>query len=343
MQHRLLAALRHQPVDRTPVWIMRQAGRYLPEYRAIRSRVNSFMDLCRDPKLACEITLQPLRRYPLDAAILFSDILTIPETMGLGLSFDTEGPKLSRPVRTLAALEALPPIDTERELPYVLDAIHLVRLKLNDKVPLIGFSGSPWTLATYMVEGRATRDFPTIKKMLAEGDAVLPRLLAKLVEAVTNYLQAQIIAGVQVIQIFDSWGTILDADDYQQFSLNYIEAIISRLRRGAGADIPIIVFSKNKASNLKAIARTGCDCISLGWDTDIGQARQLVGDKVALQGNLNPEVLKCNTRVISAQVKRIIDSYGRPSGHIFNLGQGITPDIDPDKVRALVEIIKNSK
>ncbi len=341
----LIRALLRQPVDETPVWMMRQAGRYLPEYRATRARAGDFLALCKNKELACEVTLQPLERYPLDAAILFSDILTIPDAMGLGLYFaEGEGPKFERPITTVADIENLS-TNVLTELQYVMDAVHLIRHELAGRVPLIGFSGSPWTLATYMVEGESTRDFKKIKSLLYADPAALHTLLDKLTTVVAAYLNAQIDAGAQVVQIFDTWGGVLSDNAYTDFSLQYIKKIIGQLntRREDGSVIPVIAFTKGGFPWLDAISRCGCDAVGLDWSIDISVARKLVGDRVALQGNMDPAILRAPIPVIEREVRRILDQFGSHasgSRHIFNLGHGITPDIDPDHAGAFIAAVK---
>ncbi|MCX2524148.1 uroporphyrinogen decarboxylase [Larsenimonas rhizosphaerae] len=336
---RFLRALARQPVDRTPVWMMRQAGRYLPEYREVRGQAGSFMDLCRDRDRACEVTLQPLERYDLDAAILFSDILTIPDAMGLGLYFETgEGPKFSHPVRTREAVEKLTAPDAERDLDYVMNAVRTIRHELNGRVPLIGFSGSPWTLATYMVEGGSSKDFRHIKSMLYGEPETLHLLLSTLADAVTDYLNAQIRAGAQVVQIFDTWGGALSTPAYQAFSLDYMTRIVNGLiREHDGRRVPVILFTKNGGQWLEQIADSGADALGLDWSTELSGARARVGDRVALQGNLDPNVLFAKPAAIRAEVKRILDSFGPGEGHIFNLGHGISQFTPPEHVTAFID------
>ena len=338
---RFLRALARQPVDRTPVWMMRQAGRYLPEYRKIRNQAGDFMSLCKNTDLACEVALQPIDRFNFDAAILFSDILTIPDAMGLGLYFvEGEGPKFHKPLRTETDINDLNIVDTKRDLKYVTDAVSLIRRELNGRVPLIGFSGSPWTLATYMIEGQSSRDFPNIKMMLYEQPECLHQLLDKLALSVINYLNAQISSGAQAVQIFDTWGGVLSHDAYAEFSLAYMEKIVSGLvRHSEGRDVPVILFTKGGGQWLELLADTGCDGIGLDWTTDIGSARRRVGDRVALQGNMDPAVLRSDHSSIEYQVKSILESYGTGVGHIFNLGHGITPDIEPNNVKAFVDAV----
>ncbi len=338
---RFLRALLRQPVDATPVWMMRQAGRYLPEYRAVRAKAGDFMSVCTNPQLACEVTLQPLERFPLDAAILFSDILTIPDAMGLGLYFEEgEGPRFRKPADTAQAIEALPVIDTAQDLPYVLDAVRLIRRELNDSVPLIGFSGSPWTLATYMIEGGSSKDFTKIKTLLYSNPELLHVLLEKLASSVINYLNAQIEAGAQAVQIFDTWGGALSDRAYREFSLQYMEKIVSGLTREAeGRQVPVILFTKNGGGWLEAIADSGCHAIGVDWTQDIGAARQRVGQQVALQGNMDPAVLRAPVQVIENEVATILKRYGTGEGHVFNLGHGITPDIHPTHAAAFVDAV----
>jgi uroporphyrinogen decarboxylase len=338
---RFLRALARQPVDRTPVWMMRQAGRYLPEYRATRAEAGDFMDLCRNQALACEVTLQPLERYPLDAAILFSDILTIPDAMGLGLYFETgEGPKFRKPVRSAEDVAALAVPDAERDLDYVMRAVSTIRRELNGRVPLIGFSGSPWTLATYMVEGSSSKDFRHVKTMLYDTPSVMHDLLDTLATAVTEYLNAQIRAGAQAVQIFDTWGGVLSTPAYLEFSLRYMEQIVAGLiREHDGRRVPVILFTKNGGQWLEDIALAGPDAVGLDWTTELADARARVGHKVALQGNLDPNVLFARPAAIRAEVARILDSYGSGSGHVFNLGHGISQFTDPDNVTAFMEAL----
>jgi uroporphyrinogen decarboxylase len=336
---RFLRALMRQPVDRTPIWIMRQAGRYLPEYRATRSQAGDFMSLCKNTELACEVTLQPLERFELDAAILFSDILTIPDAMGLGLYFaEGEGPKFHKPVRSEQDIEKLEVINTFSDLGYVTDAVSTIRRELNGRVPLIGFSGSPWTLATYMIEGQSSRDFAGAKTMLYSQPELLHQLLDKLALSVIDYLNAQIASGAQAVQIFDTWGGVLSHAAYQEFSLAYMQKIVAGLNtHSEGRQVPVILFTKGGGQWLSAMADTGCNCLGLDWTTNIGTARQLVGNRVALQGNMDPSVLRGSDDSIRAEVGTILSAFGEGTGHVFNLGHGITPDINPDKVKVLVD------
>lgn len=338
---RLLRALLREPVDITPVWMMRQAGRYLPEYRATREKAGDFLSLCKNPELACEVTLQPLERFPLDAAILFSDILTVPDAMGLGLYFEEgEGPRFERPVRDMAAIEALPVPDPEEELRYVMDAVRTIRSALDGRVPLIGFSGSPWTLATYMVEGGSTKNFALSKGMMFDRPEQMHALLGKLADAVTLYLNAQIAAGAQAVMIFDTWGGTLTPDDYREFSLAYMQRIVEGLTREAeGRRVPVILFTKGGGQWLEWMADTGCDALGLDWTTDIGEARRRVGGQVALQGNMDPCTLYASPEAIRRSVAKILESYGKGSGHVFNLGHGIHPAIDPEHAAAMIEAV----
>jgi uroporphyrinogen decarboxylase len=338
---RFLRALLRQPVDVTPVWMMRQAGRYLPEYRASRARAGDFMSLCKNPEFACEVTLQPLERYPLDAAILFSDILTIPDAMGLGLYFETgEGPRFKKTVNTLADIEALLIPDAQKDLGYVMDAVSTIRRELNGRVPLIGFSGSPWTLATYMVEGGSSKDHRKSKAMLYENPQAMHLLLDKLADSVIAYLNGQILAGAQAVQIFDSWGGSLSDAAYQEFSLAYMQKIVNGLiRENDGRKVPVILFTKGGGLWLESMADTGADALGLDWTTNIGDARRRVGGKVALQGNMDPSVLYASPQAIRAEVSRILASYGSGDGHVFNLGHGITPEVDPAHAGAFIEAV----
>lgn len=336
---RFLRALRREPVDKTPVWLMRQAGRYLPEYRQVRAQAGDFLNLCKTPELACEVTLQPLARFPLDAAIIFSDILTIPDAMGLGLHFvENEGPKFSNPIRSLQDIDKLRVPDIDTQLDYVTAAIRLTRQELANKVPLIGFSGSPWTLATYMIEGGASKTFSLIKKWLFTQPEGLHKLLHILAESVIQYLTAQINAGAQAVMIFDTWGGILTPRDYQEFSLRYMQQIVTAVKK-TYPDTPIILFTKNGGQWLEAMAATGCDALGIDWTTDIGAARSRVGDKVALQGNMDPAVLYAAPQRIEAEVKQILQSYGPDPGHIFNLGHGIQQDTPPENVTVFVDAV----
>ncbi len=341
MNDRFLRALLCQPVDITPVWMMRQAGRYLPEYRAIREKAGDFVTLCQTPELACEVTLQPLERYPLDAAILFSDILTIPDAMGLGLTLvELVGPKFDNPITSLADIHKLPMPDPEEDLGYVMDAVRLIRKELDGSVPLIGFAGSPWTLATYMVEGGSSKDFGKVKTMLYQEPDGLHLLLSHVAKAVSLYLNAQIYAGAQVIMIFDTWGGVLTTPAYKAFSLFYMKQIIDELKREhEGNKVPVILFTKGAGIWIEDIADTGCDAVGLDWSQDIGQVREKIGNRVALQGNMDPAILKASPQVIRNEVESILYSYGHGSGHVFNLGHGITPDIDPENAGVFINAV----
>jgi uroporphyrinogen decarboxylase len=322
---RLLRALAREPVDRTPVWFMRQAGRYLPEYRATRAKAGSFLGLATNPELACEVTLQPLARFPLDAAILFSDILMIPMAMGVGLTFaEGEGPQIERPVRSAADIDSLPVPDPARELKSVMDAVALIRRELDGRAPLIGFAGSPWTVATYMIEGAGSRDFPRSKALLYGDPKALHRLLVKLSRATTDYLNAQIAAGAQAVMIFDTWGGILSTPAYLEFSLAYMEQVASDLiREREGRRVPVILFTKGGGA----------------WTTELAGARRAVADRVALQGNLDPGALFAPPSAIRAEVARVLESFGRGPGHVFNLGHGIQPGVDPESVAAMIAAV----
>ena len=343
---RFLRALRREPVDRTPVWLMRQAGRYLPEYRATRQRAGSFLAMAKNPELACEVTLQPLARFPLDAAILFSDILTVPDAMGLGLYFaDGEGPKFERPVRTADDVAKLAVPDMETELRYVMDAVRTIRRELNDSVPLIGFSGSPWTLACYMIEGGGSDNFSKIKAMALNAPDLLHRVLSVNTDAVIAYLSAQRSAGAQALQVFDTWGGALSPAMYREFSLPYLIRIARELERGEGAArTPLILFGKGNAPYLEALAASGTEGVGVDWTVELSEAARRTGGEVSLQGNLDPAVLYGNADAIREQVRRALDSYaegngGSRDGHVFNLGHGMSPDMNPDHVAALVQAV----
>ncbi len=336
---RFLRALRREPADTTPIWVMRQAGRYLPEYRATRERAGSFMALAQNPEYACEVTLQPLQRFDLDAAILFSDILTIPDAMGLGLSFAAgEGPQFDRPVRNAADIARLAVPDMDGELRYVMDALRLIRRELRNRVPLIGFSGSPWTLACYMVEGQGSKDFATLKAMCWNQPKLAHRLLDTLARAVATYLIAQAAAGAQVLMVFDTWGGLLGPAPFREFSLRYMAQIVAHLQAdSASREMPVILFSKGAATHLAALADTGCGGLGVDWTVDLADARVAVNGKVALQGNLDPAILRASPEVIRREVRAVMDSYGNHPGHVFNLGHGITPEVDPEHVKVLVD------
>lgn len=337
----LMRALFRQPTAYTPVWLMRQAGRYLPEYNETRRRAGSFLALCKTPSLAAEVTLQPLERFPLDAAILFSDILTIPDAMGLGLYFaEGEGPRFERPLRDEASISRLSVPDPGESLRYVTDAIAEVRRALAGKVPLIGFSGSPYTLACYMVEGRASEDWRNVKLMLHQHPSLLHRLLETNAQAVAALLNAQIEAGANVVMIFDTWGGSLSAASYLEFSLEYMQRVLSQLRRGAGATrVPVIVFTKGGAAWLERIAAIGCDCVGLDWSIDLGEARRRIGAGTTLQGNLDPAVLLASPEVVRREVQKALESFGRGTGHVFNLGHGVPQFTPPENVAALVAAV----
>jgi len=338
---RFLRALLKQPVDMTPVWMMRQAGRYLPEYRATREKAGDFLTLCKTPELAMEVTLQPLDRFELDAAILFSDILTVPDAMGLGLYFaEGEGPCFKYPVRSKADIDKLRVPDMHDDLGYVMDAVSLIREELAGRVPLIGFSGSPWTLATYMVEGGSSKDFHNTKAMLYDQPELMHRLLDVLARSVTAYLNAQVESGAQALMIFDTWGGALTTRDYQAFSLDYMRQIIAGLlREHEGRRVPVILFTKGGCQWLEAQAESGADALGLDWTLDIGLARQRVGDRVALQGNMDPSVLYASPERIREEVAFILESYGEGSGHVFNLGHGIHQFVDPDHAKVFVDAV----
>jgi len=338
----LIRALFRQPTAYTPVWLMRQAGRYLPEYNETRRRAGSFLALCKTPSLAAEVTLQPLERFPLDAAILFSDILTIPDAMGLGLYFEEgEGPRFERPLRDETSIANLAAPDPSKSLRYVTDAISEVRRTLAGKVPLIGFSGSPYTLACYMVEGQASDDWHKVKLMLHQHPGLLHRLLETNTRAVAALLNAQIEAGVNVVMIFDTWGGSLSAAAFREFSLEYIQRVLSQLKRSSGAArVPVIVFTKGGAPWLERIAATGCDCVGLDWSVDLGDARRRIGAGAALQGNLDPAVLLASPEVVRREVQKALESFGKGAGHVFNLGHGVPQFTPPENVAALVAAVR---
>lgn len=336
---RFLSALAREPVDATPIWIMRQAGRYLPEYRAIRSKIPDFMTLCKTPELACEVTLQPLKRFDLDAAILFSDILTIPDAMGLGLRFvKNEGPIFDNPIRSEQDIERIRMPDMKGDLGYVTEAIKLITKELDGKIPLIGFAGSPWTLATYMLEGESSKNFQVARKLLYSQPRVLNLLLEKLTLSVSQYLQAQIAAGVQAVMLFDTWGGLLTQATYKEFSLKPMTNIIKQVRQ-TYPDIPFIIFTKGGGLWLSDMIESGADGLGVDWTICLQEARARVNDQVALQGNMDPAVLYGNSQTIRQEVQRILLSYGQGPGHIFNLGHGIYPDMDVDHVRVLIDSV----
>jgi uroporphyrinogen decarboxylase len=337
----LLRALMREPTPRTPLWMMRQAGRYLPEYRATRAKAGSFLSLCMNPELACEVTLQPLERYRLDAAILFSDILTIPHAMNVGLEFEAgEGPKIARPVRMPADIDKLPIPDPEGELRYVMDAVRLIRRELRGRVPLIGFAGSPWTVGTYMVEGGGTKNFAHIKGMLYGAPRQMHRLLDHVTRATTAYLNAQIAAGAQAVMVFDTWGGVLAPAEYREFSLAYMRQIVDGLTRETPEGrVPVILFTKGGGAFLPEMANTGADALGVDWTTDLADARAATAGRVALQGNLDPSVLYAPPAAIRGQVARVLASYGHGTGHVFNLGHGIHPDVDPEHAGAMIAAV----
>ena len=337
----LIRALLRQPTEYTPVWMMRQAGRYLAEYNQTRARAGNFLSLCKNPDFATEVTMQPLARFPLDAAILFSDILTIPDAMGLGLYFaEGEGPKFERPLREEWEIRALTVPDPNVHLRYVMDAVSQIRKTLDNQVPLIGFSGSPFTLACYMVEGCGGTDFRQIKTMLYQRPELLHHILNINAQSVTSYLNAQIESGAQAVMIFDTWGGALSHNAYQEFSLRYMSQILAGLKREhGGVRIPAVVFTKGGGLWLESIANSGCDAVGLDWTMDIGEARRRIGDKVALQGNLDPFVLFASPEVITAETEKILASYGNGNGHVFNLGHGISQFTPPESALTLVDAV----
>ncbi len=337
--NRLIRALRRESVDRTPIWIMRQAGRYLPEYRATREKAGSFVNLCRTPELACEVTLQPLERYELDAAIIFSDILVIPDAMGLGLELvESVGPVFQRPIAAVSDISRLRAPDPLDELGYVMDAVRLTAQSLGGKVPLIGFCGSPWTLAVYMIEGRSKTNFDKIRSFARQHPGPLQGMLEMLAESAAAYLIAKAHAGASALMIFDTWGGLLDTGQYLTFSLPYMQHIVNAVAESL-PDMPVILFTKNAGDWLDSMAATGCSAIGVDWNIDLGQAREAVGGQVALQGNLNPATLQLSEQTIITQASEVLASFGFGSGHVFNLGHGITPNIDPGKVKLLVDTV----
>jgi uroporphyrinogen decarboxylase len=339
----LLRALLREPTPRRPIWLMRQAGRYLPEYRATRARAGGFLAMCTNPEIACEVTLQPIDRFPLDAAILFSDILTIPHAMKLGLEFEAgEGPTFERPVRSATDIERLGIPDPGTDLKYVIDAVALVRRELGGRVPLIGFAGSPWTVATYMVEGGGSKTFAHTKRMMYQAPRDLHRLLDLLAKSTALYLNAQIAAGAQAVMLFDTWGGVLTPRQYEEFSLHYMARVIDAITHKAdGRRVPNIVFTKGGGAWLAKIAAIGCDAVGVDWTTDLATARKLTGERVALQGNLDPSALFAPPDVLRAETLRVLGSFGPGEGHVFNLGHGITPDVDPERVAVLVDTVRN--
>ena len=337
----LLRALAREPTDYTPVWLMRQAGRYLPEYNATRKRAGSFLDLCKNPGYATEVTLQPLARFPLDAAILFSDILTVPDAMGLGLYFvEGEGPKFERTVRDEAAVAKLAAPDVDSSLRYVTDAVAQIRRALDGSVPLIGFSGSPWTLACYMVEGGGSDDHRTVKTLAFQRPDLMHRILEVNARAVTTYLNAQIEAGAQAVMLFDTWGGALSASAYKTFSLAYMRQVIDGLTRQCeGRKVPVVMFTKGGGLWLEDMAATGCDALGVDWTIELSAARSRVGHQVALQGNLDPTMLFSAPECIRAEVGRVLASFGAGPGHVFNLGHGISQFTPPEHVAAMVAAV----
>lgn len=335
-----MRALRREPVERTPIWMMRQAGRYLPEYRATREKAGSFLDLAGTPELACQVTLQPIERYDFDAAILFSDILILPHVMGRGLGFKPgEGPSFERPVQTVADIDSLPMPDPEDDTGYVMEAVRMIRESLAPGTPLIGFAGSPWTVATYMIEGRSSKDFAQAKRLLLAEPEAAERLMNHLADATADYLAAQVAAGADALMLFDSWGGILSPRLYERFSLTSQQRIVKKLKASC-PDTPIILFGKGCGQHLEKLAETGCAGLGVDWTLDLSEARVRVGDRVALQGNLDPSVLLTNPDVIASETRRVLDSYGSGPGHIFNLGHGITPEVPPEHVSVLVETVR---
>lgn len=336
---RFLRALRREPTDCTPIWIMRQAGRYLPEYRKLREQAGSFLNLCQTPDYACEAALQPMRRYPLDAAIVFSDILTIPDAMGLGLRFsEGTGPHFERPVRSAADIKALGVPDPNQELRYVSEAVSLLSREIGAQVPVIGFAGSPWTLATYMIEGKSRSEFTHVAGLLKSQPDQLDSLLSILADSVALYLQAQIDAGATVVMIFDSWGGILDGEDYVRFSLQPVRRIAEAL----GPVVPRILFARGGGGRLTEVSATGCEAIGLDETVNLGAAREEVGQTCALQGNLDPAMLRADAEDLRAAARALLEDYGPHPGHIFNLGHGITPDIDPEQLACLIDEVHRS-
>ena len=334
-------ALLKKEVSRTPIWVMRQAGRYLPEYRATRKIAGDFLTLCKSSDLACEVTLQPLERFDLDAAILFSDILTIPDAMGLGLYFvEGEGPKFTNPLHTLSSIENLTKPDVGTELNYVSEAVSVIKKNLKGRVPLIGFTGSPWTLATYMVEGGTSKTFSRVKALMYENPKHMHQLLDVLADTVIDYLNSQIEAGADSVMIFDTWGGLLSQGSYENFSLRYMSKIVEGVHRSyQGRIIPVTLFTKGGAAWLEQIAATGCDAVGIDWTIELGEAERRVGSKVAIQGNLDPSVLYASPDVIKAEAFKVLDQFKGQTGHVFNLGHGITPDVNPESMKVLVDAV----
>lgn len=332
-----LRACRKEPIERTPIWIMRQAGRYLQEYKKVREKAD-FITMCQTPELAAEVTIQPVDIIGVDAAIIFSDILVVPQAMGMEFQMiESKGPVFPHPIRNEDDARNLKEIDPGKNLKYVLDAVSLVKKELDGRVPLIGFAGSPWTLLTYMVEGRGSKNFSYVKKMIYNNPKLAHSILDKLATAVADYLSAKIDAGVNAVQIFDTWGGILSPSDFEEFSLRYISKVISKIKR---KEEPVIVFSKGVHYNLENLANSGADVVGLDWTMDLGKVRNKIGNNVALQGNLDPTVLYANENKIREEAVKVLESYGEGSGHIFNLGHGILPDVDPEMAKALVDIVK---
>ena len=334
-------ALLKKEVTRTPIWVMRQAGRYLPEYRATRKKAGDFLTLCKSSDLACEVTLQPLERFDLDAAILFSDILTIPDAMGLGLHFvEGEGPKFSRPLVSLADIEQLTKPDVSKDLSYVSEAVSVIKKNLRGRVPLIGFTGSPWTLATYMVEGGSSKNFSKVKGLMYENPKHMHQLLDVLADTVIDYLNSQIEEGADSVMIFDTWGGLLNKASYENFSLRYMSKIVAGINRNyESKTIPVTLFTKGGSAWLEQIASTGCDAVGIDWTVEIGEAERRIGSKVALQGNLDPSVLYASPEVIKSEANKILDQFQGSTGHVFNLGHGITPEVNPESMKVLVDAV----
>ncbi|MGA8262960.1 MAG: uroporphyrinogen decarboxylase [Ignavibacteriaceae bacterium] len=332
-----IRACKRQPVERTPVWMMRQAGRYLPEYRAVREKAD-FLTMCKTPELATEVTIQPVDLIGVDAAILFSDILVIPEAMGMHLEMhEGKGPVFPQPIRNKEDAKALKVIDPTKDLKYVLDAVSLTKKELNNRVPLIGFSGAPWTLLCYMVEGGGSKNFSFVKSLIYNNPKLAHSILDKLADTIAKYLSAKIEAGADAVQIFDTWGGNLSQNDFEEFSLKYIEKIIANIKRDGQ---PVIVFAKGVHYSLNKIADAGANVIGMDWTMDLGKARKEIGDRVALQGNMDPTVLYGNKEKITEEVKRILSNYGDGTGHIFNLGHGILPDVKPENAKFFIETVK---
>jgi len=341
-----LRALNGEKVERTPIWVMRQAGRYLPEYRATRAKAGDFLTQCKTAELACEVTMQPIDRFGLDAAILFSDILTIPDAMGLGLVLEEGiGPVFSRPIKSVSDIDNLHIPDCEIDLGYVMEAVRVIRAELNGRVPLIGFTGSPWTLASYMVEGKGSKEFSLIKSMMFEEPAAMHRLLQIVTDSVIEYLKAQIGAGAQSLMVFDTWGGMLSTDNYRAFSLDYMQQIVAALKTDPSSkDVPIVLFTKGGGQWLELMADTGCDGLGLDWTIDIADAKRRVGSKVVLQGNMDPVAMNTNEETVTTEACKVLKSYGthqeHDKGHIFNLGHGIQPHAKPDNMAALVRTVQ---